>query len=122
MNNAGEIYVAGWFDYTAQFGTHFLPNTPGKGQAYIAKIGYGFLGINDNSASPLSLFPNPTNDRFRVVLPYPSANRVQVIDQQGRVIHEERTTGQQVDIDVTGIRPGSYVVRSGTSVGQLIVQ
>jgi hypothetical protein len=92
-------------------------------QGYVAHLNETSVGMSEVPLdTPLSVYPNPTNDHFRVVLPNPSANWVHVFDQQGRLVHEERSTGQLVDIDVSGIRPGSYIVRSGTAVGQLVVQ
>ena len=114
--------MTGWFEISAQFGTHVLPQSFPSFKAYIAKIGFGSMGFIDHGPGSLGMYPNPTNDRFRVTTPSSSAKWVQVIDQQGRVVHEERITSGQIDIDVSGIRPGPYVVRSGSSVGQLIVQ
>ena len=47
---------------------------------------------------------------------------VQLIDHQGRVLREERTRGGQIEIDVSGISSGAYVVRSGSSVGQVVIE
>lgn len=122
MDHSGVVYAVGWVEIPVQFGTHVLQNAPHYVTGYINKIGFGPDGISDRLEKPIGIHPNPTHDHFRVTLPQPSANWVQLIDQQGRIVHEEETRGVQVDLDVTGIMPGSYVVRSGSSVGHLIIQ
>ena len=122
MNHVGEVYAAGWLEPPAQFGTHVFQNAAPYVTGYINKIGFGPDGINEHLVKPLAIHPNPTHDHFRVTLPQSSTNRFQLIDQQGRVVREEKIRGTQVDLDVTGIVPGSYVVRSGPSVGRLIIQ
>lgn len=122
MDHSGVVYAVGWVEIPVQFGTHVFQNAPHYVTGYINKIGFGPDGISDRSEKPLGIHPNPAHDHFRVTLPQPSANGVQLIDQQGRIVREEETRGVQVDMDVTGIMPGSYVVRSGSSVGHLIIQ
>lgn len=122
MNPVGEVYAAGWLELQVRFGAHVLQNAAPYATGYINKIGFGPEGINEHLFKPLAIHPNPTHARFRVTLPPSSTHPIQLIDQQGRVLREEKAHGTQVDLDATGIAPGSYVVRSGSSVGQLIVR
>jgi len=121
-NSAGEVYAVGWRELRSQFGPHVLPMGPNPTSGYIARIGYGWLGINEHVSSPLRIHPNPAHDRVWISLPGSSASTVQLIDQQGRPVREEKMSGGQVEVDVRGISPGSYMVRSGSSVGQIIVE
>ncbi|GEM_PF-2957683 len=121
-NSAGEVYAAGYFEISARYGTHTLPYDNSPFSSYIARIGYGWLGINEHGSRPLSMHPNPAHDRLWVALPETAAVMVQLIDHQGRVLREERTRGGQIEIDVSGISSGAYVVRSGSSVGQVVIE
>jgi len=122
MNSANEVYAAGYFEISARFGTHTLPYDNSPFSSYIARIGYGWLGVNEHGSIPLNIHPNPAHDRLWVSLPKTATETVQLIDLQGRVLRAEPTRGGQIELDVRGISPGAYVVRSGSSLRQLVIE
>lgn len=121
MNSAGEVYATGWLDTPAQFGPHALQSVS-QATGYINKIGFGPEGVEGYRATSVGINPNPASGRFHAMLPASSMNSVQLIDQQGRLVREVQRQGPQIEIDITGVSPGSYVVRSGSSVGRVIIQ
>lgn len=65
------------------------------------------------------LWPNPATDRLTIA--GNRSQRIAVIDLQGRTVHTYTSNGAaQLDLDISALAPGSYVVRSLDDGGGMI--
>ena len=68
----------------------------GKGQFCLEVTNLGVSGITEIAASNFRLFPNPTTGLVRIS--EGTADRIQVVDQLGRVVMVQNTPSQQIDL------------------------
>lgn len=80
------------------------------------------VGMQDLDVPRLSIYPDPGNGLFNVVLPrgFGGSAELEVLDLTGRRVQWERLmgrSGQVIPFDITGVPAGSYVVviRNGES-------
>jgi hypothetical protein len=64
----------------------------------------------DNMAGAFRLFPNPATDQLTIVLGQEGPAEIEVLDMQGRLIATHRSTSDRVQLPLTGIAAGSYVL------------
>lgn len=73
----------------------------------------GAIGMDELESAMPEVFPNPTSDRITVRLPVAlqSADRIQVTDITGRVVHTERLIGTaSLILDAGGWGVGTYLI------------
>lgn len=65
------------------------------------------------SGSGISVFPNPTRHVLHVVYAdeTPAEDRLELMDAQGRLVHQGRIRSTSTDLDVTKYAPGNYFLR-----------
>ena len=68
----------------------------GTGQFCLEVTNLGVSGITEIAASNIRLFPNPTTGLVRIS--EGTAERIQVVDQLGRVVMVQNTPSQQIDL------------------------
>lgn len=84
-------------------------------------------GITTTPAASLGVWPVPSADMVHITLPFTGSHTVMVRDATGRVVHESRSTGVQVDIDLHSFAPGIHEVtavdaQGRCAAGRLVVQ
>jgi len=89
-------------------------------------IVYTPQGINEGKTVTLSLYPNPASSVVRVTLPSTEYKTITMTDLTGRTIFRTNVNSMDMDINLTGIPKGIYVVQAegnGKSVrSRLVVQ
>jgi pimeloyl-ACP methyl ester carboxylesterase len=66
----------------------------------------------------VSLYPNPATDYLNLVAHEALFNELIIMDLQGRIILSHKTQGTTVDLDLTGLNPGNYLVNILLSNGK----
>jgi para-nitrobenzyl esterase len=66
----------------------------------------------------VSLFPNPATDYLTLVTHEALFNELSIMDLQGRIIVSHKTQDSTVDLDLTGLNPGNYLVNILLSNGK----
>jgi hypothetical protein len=93
---------------------------------YIGKLGDGssvdelcLAGIEEPLADmDVSLYPNPASDYLTLVAHEALFNELIIMDLQGRIIVSQKTQDTKVDLDLTGLNPGNYLVNILLSNGK----
>lgn len=111
MNNAGEVYAAGWLERPAAFGPHEFPSAQPYTTGYVARIGQGFVGIAETATGPLLPYPNPAQDLLHLSIPLPG--NVQIFDLLGRDHTAAVLVKDPNTLDVSRLPPGAYVIQLG---------
>ncbi len=65
-------------------------------------------GIEENSVSVNSVFPNPANDRIEVSLNQPAKGVIRVMDLTGREVYQETINSNSVRVNVSNLPVGCY--------------
>ena len=78
-------------------------------------VPYSSDGINELESSSVSIFPNPTTNRFTVE--GQGLNHVTVFNTMGQKVYEMSCQGESVDINLNNVEAGVYVVRISTENG-----
>lgn len=74
------------------------------------------LSVEENSTIPFSVFPNPANGQFHIVWEEEAFNRIEIIDQQGKLIYDESINEQGFYYIEINLPAGMYYVKmSGDS-------
>jgi len=66
--------------------------------------------VESAGIEPFRMFPNPATDQLTVELGQDGPADIQVLDMQGRLVSALRTTTDRVQLPLTGIASGSYVL------------
>lgn len=72
--------------------------------------GGGEIGIDENNAITVDLFPNPSNGKFKLILENNDKKDIQVITTNGAVVYQLTSFENEVDFDLSGVEPGIYVL------------
>lgn len=78
---------------------------------------YSFDGVNEQEEGGVSIFPNPTTSRFTVE--GIGLNHVSVYNLMGQRVYEMECRGESVDINLSDVESGVYMVRVSTSNGEV---
>jgi hypothetical protein len=75
------------------------------------------LGMTNDIATNVSIFPNPANEVLNIVFAQTSAEKMIFIsDVTGRVVHTENINGRkQIAVNIETLSPGVYFVNAGTA-------
>lgn len=70
------------------------------------------VGLTENAASLVSVYPNPANDFVQVTLNV-AANTVlvQIFDLEGRLVLQSQENSSKFDLNLTGLESGVYVLQ-----------
>jgi pimeloyl-ACP methyl ester carboxylesterase len=66
----------------------------------------------------VSLYPNPATDYLTLVTHEALFNELFIMDLQGRIILSHKTQDTTIDLDLTGLNPGNYLVNIILSNGK----
>ena len=88
-----------------------------------------YTGVNDNTTTTLSVFPNPAEKEAFVTLSNAGLNEVSVYDMQGRMVSSMSVVaaeGDQVRLGLENLNGGVYFVRvsneNTTQIAKLVVK
>lgn len=77
------------------------------------------VGINQEQANTISIYPNPTNDFIFTSYELRESN-YEVLDVNGKIVLEGKTNGNR--IDVSKLPAGTYLLKTTSGVGNFIKQ
>jgi hypothetical protein len=69
------------------------------------------VGISETALNiTLTVFPNPTSDNLTLQISNPINEQLtcQLFDVQGKILHTEKVSAQQTQIDMTGLASATY--------------
>ena len=78
---------------------------------------YSYDGVNDMESNGVFVFPNPTVGRFTVE--GQGLNRITVYNLMGQMVYEMACQGESVDINLSNVETGVYMVRILTDNGEV---
>jgi hypothetical protein len=78
---------------------------------------YSTDGINEQADNSISIFPNPTTSLFTVE--GQGLNHVTVYNLVGQKVYEMECRGESVDINLSDVETGIYMVRISTANGEV---
>ena len=82
---------------------------------FYLRVLYSTDGVNELEANEVSLFPNPTTNRFTVE--GEGLNHVSVFNALGQMIYDMDCHGESVDVNLYNAETGVYMVRIATEKG-----
>jgi hypothetical protein len=76
------------------------------------------VGLGERVEINVNVFPNPTTDVLKVIIDQPNTPRIRLLDLYGRVFHDAMVAGQELNLNMSELPPGVYVLRieSGNQV------
>jgi uncharacterized repeat protein (TIGR03803 family) len=80
-----------------------------------------FVGINENSSTAISVYPNPSTGKFTIVAEQLGKN-YRVTDNIGKVVAEGTINNTQTDIDLSNSASGLYLLTIEGHVYKLVKQ
>jgi len=120
----GFCYVAGDFTGTVTIGSNTLTSPAGEWAVYLARVGGGTVGLNDDPKSvPFSIYPNPAKDyiNFNLSAFTDAVFSIDLLSIDGKMISTLQVTQQQAQagykMDISNLPNGNYLVRISTSKG-----
>lgn len=122
-----SLYLTGHYYNQVGFGPYALPSQRlyNGFLAYLTSVG---VGLPEDVASPergIDLWPNPATTTAHLRLPTPTApgQGVRLYDVLGRVVRHWPLAGGTITVDLplTGVPPGVYIVRCGRTAQTLVV-
>ena len=84
---------------------------------FFLRVYYSPTGVNELEANQISVFPNPTVSRFTVE--GEALNHVTVFNTIGQKVYDMDCEGESVDIDLSHVQTGVYMVRVSTANGEV---
>lgn len=70
------------------------------------------LGIDDNNATPIKVYPNPvTNYIFNIETQFNHLVQLNIMDISGRIVHKEKLIKKNNEITLDGISEGMYFIQ-----------
>ena len=82
----------------------------------------GDVGVQEpgDDARALSLAPNPSSDRI-VVNTQPDVRSIRIADMRGTLVLRTPVRGGRIELDLSGLSNGVYIVRDEAGRGQRLV-
>ncbi len=118
VNNADNLIVGG-YDFEGYIDDIAIWNRILTNQE-ILDIQNQIMSVSNGLVNDLSLsvYPNPVIDIAQINIPNDEFNRIDVIDNIGRIVHTESIFTSSINISMSGYPSGTYSVRvvSDTSV------
>ena len=71
----------------------------------------GFVGVQEQDAKNVSVYPNPANNTVTVQLANAAPAKVEIINLVGQTVISQNASTEEVKMDVSNINRGVYMVR-----------
>ena len=84
---------------------------------FFLHVYYSPTGVDERNDESVSIFPNPTTDRFTVN--GENLKHVAVFNTVGQKVYDVECQGESVDINLSGMESGIYLVRISTLDGDV---
>lgn len=89
----------------------------------IRVVNYNSDNIQDaECVSGMKLYPNPANDCLKIELPDITNDKLSIIDVTGKIVLSETITSNNVEINISCLDSGFYIVKIGDFVDKLFVK
>lgn len=75
-------------------------------------------GVDENQASMISVFPNPTNGKIHI-LGLDEVNEIEIYNAFGTMLMKKQLAGDD-EMDVSGLASGFYIIRIGKYFGKFV--
>jgi len=122
-SGAGNREMARWEFATMNSDLAFISNWL---QARLAFLDNQYLGgpyikdaTQELNSPQISVYPNPVQDVL-TVSPIQSGDLVQIFSAQGMLISQARSTGEKLEVDLSSIVSGIYMVKVGGMVVKIL--
>ncbi|NDP21961.1 MAG: T9SS type A sorting domain-containing protein [Paludibacter sp.] len=120
FDRAGNVYVIS--NSSERLGVWALPKTDNQfmtpaplNQAItIARTG---LHPIENSSESVRVYPNPVSEYLTVESASSAMQRVELFDLKGRLIISERTVDNKLNLSVSALQSGTYILKVKTNTG-----
>lgn len=94
-----------WHTYPPNQAMYFIDDV------YLGDCAYAGVA-EEPTLHDLSAFPNPASDHVRIELERPVKDgRLEILDMYGRVVEVSRMNGSWLNLDVSSLNAGAYLVR-----------
>ena len=114
-NQTGEYYYKLYAYYSTLDCTSAPANWIYDSNQFYLHVFYSTDGVNEMEEGSVAVFPNPTNSRFTVE--GEGLSLVTVFNTVGQKVYETNCQGNSVDINLSNVETGIYVVRVTTEQG-----
>jgi len=74
----------------------------------------------DMEAYSLVVFPNPTYGHLTVLSQDQQASRIEIFTIDGRLLKVVNSTGQQTELDLSYLQPGTYIIRQNGQTAKIV--
>ncbi|HRH67958.1 MAG TPA: T9SS type A sorting domain-containing protein [Flavobacteriales bacterium] len=99
-------------DITLDGTTYTRPNGSGQDNAMAAYLCAGGVGMDEQGAVDVTVFPNPTDGLIALQIPAQAiGSNYQVVDLTGSEALTGRVTGRSMDLDLSSLAGGCYVLK-----------
>jgi hypothetical protein len=123
MDRAGNVYV---ISYTSErLGVWALPKvenqftTPAPHSQLIVNIKTGLDQVPDPSQM-VRTYPNPVKDNITIECSGTIMEMIGLYDINGRLIQTENVQSNKIDLSVSGLQPGIYILKVKTAAGMAV--
>ena len=116
-NQEGDYYYKLYAYYAGIDCTSAPANWIWDSNQYYIKVLYSADGVNEVDGKDVSVFPNPTTNRFTVE--GEGLNHVSVYNTLGQMVYDMDCHGESVDITLDNVETGIYMVRIATAKGMV---
>lgn len=110
IQNADNPTMIEYADWTAPY---TLTGTPESGMVY--RFSRNDVGFNEKNAQTAVLAPNPASDITELRLNEMYEGEITLSDYTGRIVLRQNMSGQNLHLNLTGLKSGVYTVRTGTT-------
>ena len=118
IDATGNVFVAGTFDGTAQFGTTTITSaSSGQPEIFLAKLDQTIITATKSPTQgrAWSVYPNPATGTVQLA-GLPVTALVRVYDAQGRLVHTLLPEGTlDAPRTISGLAPGLYLLQVGNT-------
>lgn len=81
------------------------------------------VGIEDDPALDLTVWPNPVSGTLHFRIPYPGPVLIRLVDLSGRaLLTERRIMGSMSSLTMDGVAPGQYLLEVDQGVGRSVTR
>jgi len=123
MDRAGNVYV---ISYSSQrLGVWSLPKvenqftTPAPSNQLIVVVKTGLDQVPDASQM-VRTYPNPVKDNIAIECSGSIMEMIGLYDVNGRLVQTENVQSNKIDLSVSGLQPGIYILKVKTTAGMAV--